>query len=404
MTMFNESWIRLTLLMVLVGVLLHAPSLVLLAALLLAVIPVAWVWNRASLWHVSYDRILSEQRVFAGETVNLTVRVNNHKFLPLVWVRVEDEFPSVLPPTTRPLAPSHLPLTGLLTQSAALGGRERARWDYSLVCGRRGFFNIGPARLRSGDGFGLYEMERVSPHRDRLIVYPRVLPMEEWNLPPKDPLGDVRARLSLIQEPTSPRGVREYLPSDAPKHIHWRLTARRGALQVKVYDPTVTYEWVLFLNVATFAQAWQGVQPELLERVISLAASIASNGVEHRLAVGLIANGTWPDSDQRLRILPSRNPDQLRHILEALAAVTSFVTLPIETLLRRETPRLSRGGTLVMITGVVTDELLEEMARLHDGGRRLALVSLDENWEPRELEGIIVRQASPAPGNGDTKP
>jgi uncharacterized protein (DUF58 family) len=252
--------------------------------------------------------------------------------------------------------------------------------------------------VRSGDLFGLFEREWVSPHTDRLIVYPQIKPMEDWGLPPKDPLGDVKARVPIFDDATRPRGVRDYRPDDAPKHIHWRATARRGELQVKLYDPTISYQWVLFVNIATFALAWHGVNSELLERVISLAASIANFGAENKIAVGLIANGTWPESDQRLKILPSRDPDHLRHILEALAAVTSFVTTPIEELLRTETHNLSWGATLVVITGVVTDEILSEMLRLRRAGRRLALISLDEGRavdEP-ELEGIIVRQVPPA--------
>ncbi|MGE5263051.1 MAG: DUF58 domain-containing protein, partial [Acidobacteriota bacterium] len=259
-------------------------------------------------------------------------------------------------------------------------------------CQHRGYFILGPARMKSGDLFGLFERERVSPRTDRLIVYPRVLPMEDWGLPPKDPLGDIKARVQFLNDPTRPRGVREYRPDDAPKHIHWRATARTGELQVKIYDPTITYQWVLFVNVATFAQAWQGVNPELLERVISLAASIANFGAEHKYAVGMIANGTWPESDQRLKILPSRDPDHLRHILEALAAVTSFVTTPIEVLLRTESPKLPWGATLVMTTGVVTNELVAQMLQLRRVGRKLALLSLDEVWTPpEELEGIVVR-------------
>jgi len=249
--------------------------------------------------------------------------------------------------------------------------------------------------LRSGDLFGLFEREWLSPRTDRLIVYPAIKPMQDWGLPAKDPLGEVKARVPIFHDATRPRGVRDYRPDDAPKHIHWRATARVGELQVKEYDPTISHQWVLFVNVASFALAWQGVNSELLERVISLAASLANFGAEHKYAVGLVANGTWPESDQRLRILPSRDPDHLRHILEALSALTSFVTTPIEGLLRAETHNLSWGATLVMITGIVTDEMLAEMLRLRRVGRRLALISLDENRQPNEseLEGIVVRQA-----------
>jgi uncharacterized protein (DUF58 family) len=218
--------------------------------------------------------------------------------------------------------------------------------------------------------------------------------MEDWGLPPKDPIGEVKSRMPLFDDATRPRGARDYRPDDAPKHIHWRATARRGELQVKIYDPTISYQWVLFVNVATFAQAWQGADVNLLESVISFAASLANFAVEQKYAVGLIANGTWPESDQRLKILPSRDPNHLRHMLEALAAITSFVTTPIETLMRQESANLSWGATLIVITGIVTEEILAEMMRLRQVGRRLALISLDENWKPREdLEGIVIRQA-----------
>ena len=393
--MFNESWIRFAALMVVFGVLLHASGMIVLAALLLTVLPVAWAWNRVALWRVEYDRVLSEHRVFVGETIDLSVTVTNRKLVPLAWVKIDDQFPTRLTPENKTLEPSHIPLTAYLSQRAALGWFERARWNYRLPCQQRGHYALGPARLRSGDLFGLFEREWLSPRTDRLIVYPAIKPMQDWGLPAKDPLGEVKARVPIFDDATRPRGVRDYRPDDALKHIHWRATARTGELQVKQYDPTISHQWVLFVNVASFAQAWQGVNSELLERVISIAASIANFGAEHRYAVGLVANGTWPESDQRLRILPSRDPDHLRHILEALAALTSFVTTPIEHLLRTETHNLSWGATLVMVTGIVTDELLAEMLRLRRVGRRLALISLDEDRAPNEseMEGIVVRQA-----------
>lgn len=392
--MFNSSWIRFAAMMIILGALVRSNSLIILATMLLVIIPVAWAWNRVSLWRVNYERTLSEHRVFVGETVDLRILINNRKILPMAWVQIDDRFPMTLAPENKALAPSHIPLTAYLSNHAALGAFERARWVFRLPCKQRGFYTLGPARIRSGDLFGLFERQRESGRTDRLIVYPRIAPMDDWGLPPKDPLGEVKARLPLFDDATRPRGARDYRPDDAPKHIHWRATARLGELQVKVYDPTISYQWVLFVNIASFEISWQGVDVELLERVISLAASLANFAVEQKYAVGLIANGTWPESDQRLKILPSRDPNHLRHMLEALAAITSFVTTPIETLLRQESVNLSWGATLVVISGIITEELLAEMIRLRRVGRRLALISLDEKWEPdaSRLEGITVRK------------
>jgi uncharacterized protein (DUF58 family) len=397
--LFTEVWLEFAAMMLVFAALLQQPSLLLLASLLLTIVPIAWVWQRVAFWNVSYERKFDETRVFEGERVALSLRLTNGKWLPLAWIRVSDRLPLALPPEEKPLAPSHIPLVGFLEQRASLLWHERARWDYHIVCDRRGFYPIGPARLKTGDLFGLFEREWSNPRVERLIVYPRIDRLEDWGLPPKDPFGEVKARLQMFQDPTRIRGLRDYRPDDALKHIHWGATARRGALQVKVYDPTISYNWVLFLNIATYEQAWQGIDSALAERAIRLAASLANYAAEHKYAFGLVANGTWPDSDQRLKVLPGRDPNQLRNVLEALAAVSYYVTSPIEALLRRESMSLPWGATLIMVTPLVTENLLAEMVRLQEVGRRLALVSLDEDWTPRELPGMIVHQAH-APGRG----
>lgn len=388
--MFTPVWLEFALLMVFFAALLGQTSLLLLATLLVITLPVAWAWQRLVLDRVSYERRLDEMRVFEGERVTLTLRLTNHKWLPLAWIRVVDRLPLAISPEEKPLAPSHIPLTGFLELRASLLGHEGARWEYHIPCNRRGFYALGPAQITSGDLFGLFERTMEWARVDRLIVYPQVKPIQEWGLPPKEPFGDTRTRVSLFQDPTWIRGLRDYRPEDAPRHIHWRATARHGTLQVKQYDPTINYNWVLFLNVATYEETWKGVDSEQVERAVRLTASLANYAAEHKYAFGLVANGTYPDSDQRLRVLPGRDPDQLRNVLEALAAVSYFVATPIETLLRRESAGLPWGATLVVITPLVTETLLAEMLRLQDVGRQLALVSLDENWTPQDLAGMMV--------------
>jgi uncharacterized protein (DUF58 family) len=391
--LFTFVWLEFALVMIVLAAMFGQPTLLTIASLLVITLPLAWLWQRFAFLRVTYQRQLNETRVFEGEQVTLTLRVANRKWLPLAWLRVTDQMPLALTPREKTLAPSHLPLTGILEARASLLWNERARWNYHIDCSKRGYYAIGPATIASGDLFGLFERGIAYPQVDHLIVYPRVHLLEEWGLPPKEPFGETRAQLQIFQDPTRLRGLRDYHPEDAPKHIHWRATARHNALKVKQYDPTINYNWVLFLNVATYELAWQGVDSERAERAIRLVASLANFAAQRKYAFGLVANGTYPDSDQRLCILPGRDPKQLRNILEALAAVSYFVVSPIETLLRRESPNLPWGATLIVVSALVTENLLSEMLRLRQVGRNLALISLDDHWTPTPLPGIIVYQA-----------
>ncbi len=388
--MFTETWLVLAAFVAILGVIAGQGVLLTLGVLLLTVLPTAWLWDRLSLRAVSYERQLGEKRAFVGEIVPITLRITNRKPLPLAWLRVEDNFPEALPLVERRLIPSSIPTRGILSNLVSLRWYERVSLEYHIRCAKRGFYFFGPAILRSGDIFGIFESAGKVSQVDRLIVYPQVLSLEELGFPGKEPFGDTTSRRPIFQDPIRTVGVRDYMPEDSFKHVHWKASARQQKLQVKVYEPTIRQQLVVFLNVATYPRIWMGVEPELQEYAISVAASIAYHAAEHRYAVGLVANGSVPNSDQSIKVLPSRDPNQLMRVLEALAAVTSFVTTPLEQLLLAESPRLSWAATLVVVTTVVTDELLAALVRLRDAGRRLVLVSMDPSFQGDGPKGITV--------------
>ena len=386
---FSHAWIEMAALLIVVGLLVHQRALFALAACLLVVIPVSWWWNRMSLRRVEYERYFDKQCTFPGETVEMTARVTNRKLLPLSWLEISDQIPTALPLAHGMLLPTHAPQVGKLPLVLSLRWYERANRRYELNCTARGIYKLGPAALKSGDIFTLFETQANHKRRDRLVVYPRIWPMEELGLPSKEPFGERKAHRRLIKDPLCTIGIRDHHPQDSLRHIHWKATAHRGKLQVRVFEPTTTLTLVILLNVATFAHSWQGVLPELFEHTISTAGSIATWAVGQKYKVGLIANGSLPLSDQPIRVLPGRSPGQLAAVLESLAAVTSFATASIHELLRRESPRLPWGATLVVVTAIVTDELSTIMLQLRDAGRRVALVSLASEAPP-PLDGIAA--------------
>jgi uncharacterized protein (DUF58 family) len=388
--MFNKSWIYLAVVLIVLGLIFGVRALLVIAAFIATVMPAAAWWNRHSLDGIAYRRNFATQsisiptdgrlRAFPGEVVDLTLRVTNRKLLPLSWLAVQDQWSLALP-----LEEGHL-VTAPSRQDGYYRTVLSARWFEQVSrrcrvrCTRRGFYPFGPVRFASGDIFGLFQQERVQDGLDWLIVYPQVVSLEALGFPPKEPLGETKAHWRVFEDPSRAVGIRDHQPQDSFRHIHWKATARRQDLQVKVYEPTTTHNLAIFLNVATFARYWEGIKPLLLEQAISVAASIACHAVEQRYILGLLANGTIPHSDQPIKVLPSRRPDQLARVLEALAAVTSFATTSIEALLLAESPRLPWGATLAVVTGVVTDELLATLTRLRDVGRRLVLVSLEDEY------------------------
>jgi len=389
-TQFSRAWISLALLLTAGGLIARRPGPVLAAALLLTIIPVAWVWNRQALRHIRYERLFSEQRAFAGEEITITIRITNRKPLPVGWLQVDDDFPVEL--TLLDAGRASLQKPGILTAHALYSLRwyEQVERVYTVRCEQRGYFAFGATALKSGDIFGLFEDRQTLPARDWLLVYPRVLPLNELGLPAKDPLGDRATRRRMFEDPTRAIGVRDYAPHDDRRRVHWKATARKQQLQVRVYEPTTAYNLLVFLNVANFERFWHGYDPILLEKTITVAASVASYGAERRYAVGLVANGCLPGSDQPIRLLPGRSAGHLTRLLELLAAVTPVASAPLENLLIAESSALPWGSTIVVVTGIVTDDIAGAVSRLQRAGRRMVVISLAEPAPPEMDEDVLV--------------
>ncbi len=389
--MFGEGWLVAIGLLLLASTLARDALLFLIALTLILATLIARWWYRHCLDHVEYRRSFSHRRAFFGEEVELTVEIVNRKLLPLAWLETEDELPRALAPLHGTTMPSHRPQRALLTSFLSLRWYERVRRHYRIRCEARGYHAFGPVRLRSGDVFGFEAREVDLEEHDHLLVYPRIVPITHLGLPPRDPFGDRRTRDWLFEDPLNVVGVREYASGDSPRRIHWKATARTQELQVKLYEPTTTHRLVVFLNLNTVGPAWTVAHdPELLEMAISVAASVASWAVEQSYQVGLSANGYQQRSPGLVKVAPSRDPEQLTQILEALARALPFASIPFEELLNHDSRTLPYGATLVAVTAVLNEEIAARLAALRGVGHRVTVLLVGEEPADARLGGIPV--------------
>lgn len=394
-TQFSEAWVLLGILLTLLALAVDSRFLTSVAACLFVIAAAGWAWNALSLFGLHYSRKLSETRAFLGETVELTLEVRNRKYLPVTWLHVIDIFPGGLPMenaqgTIEQVQINRTTNQGEFTSFWSAGALGRLTRRFTVQCTQRGYHAYGPATLSTGDGFGMFSRRGTLPEQQRLIVYPRLYSVAELGLPAKNPFGGRTATARLVEDPLLTAGIRAWQPHDGMKRVHWKATARHAALLSRLYQPSQEPQMMIFLNVATLERHWLGLIPELMERAISVAGSLAALCAELRLPVGLVANGYLPGSDQPLRLLPGRSPEQLVRILELLAAVTGFAAQPIEEMLLHESPRLPWGATLLVVTAIAHEGLLAALTELQRAGRKVVLFTLAERPPEHDLPGITV--------------
>ena len=209
----------------------------------------ARLWAFASAKKVSI-RVSSKLRgLFPGEEASFDIEVRNDKFLPVVWL-------DLFCPLARNLCmvpgdcrqPDEWETIGLDEDgfSSELVGEKRfpsflwyetVRFTSHWKAQRRGVYSMAGWRLRTGDGFGLTQVERPILREDvrQFAVYPRLIPVSPsiflrslWN-------ADTGTR-GVMEDPTIIRSTRDYMTSDSFKQINWRLCARGLPLSVNVYE------------------------------------------------------------------------------------------------------------------------------------------------------------------------
>lgn len=389
---------------------------------LLAVMLISRLLSRAWAQNLSAVRECNRYAANIGDTVAVVITVRNEGRLPVAWVLVEDLLPR------RALAhnPPMLRVEGTRMRLAMLRANGALTMLYQLRLTHRGYFQIGPLVLETGDLFGLHRRYRVLTSPTFLLVYPEAVPLEGYDVASRRPIGEVRMTHRLYEDPTRIAGVRQYQAGDPLNRVHWRATARTGALHSKVYEPSTVAGATILLD---FHQAAYDPrhEPYRSELAVTAAASVASALYHMGQQVGLVTNGRdaadrirrdgW-DADHRSRkaarqaaemlersdrlqplIVPTRRgPEQLMRILETLARVELTDGLDFPHLILETASRLPRDATAVAILPSIRTETAVALGDLCRRGLSVTVIlNLYELGEFEHAyfqllsEGITVR-------------
>lgn len=297
---------------------------------------------------VTLTREITPDRTSVGEPALGRIHVRNTARRPCVaFTAVDRVGPQTIALDVRTIAP---------------GGLRAV--NYPLPAPRRGRITLGPLTVERRDPFGLFRWARRQTSNDVLWVHPRIHPMRAL------PVGIVldyegrtheNARLGTVTF----SALREYVPGDDPRQIHWRSTARLGTLMVREHIDTMEPTTTVVLDTRTDA-----FDDASFEEAVEVAASVVRTVENTGRPVALHIVGEPPDAEggsplDRLSLAGRHsNADLLRF----LATVD----------------RDSGGGALVVVTGRAEAGLLTRLAGQRRRYRPVVVVSLPGASAPAE--------------------
>ncbi|HEX5944470.1 MAG TPA: DUF58 domain-containing protein, partial [Anaerolineales bacterium] len=294
---------------------------------------IAWISSVYALRGIRVERQARSLRASVGDIFEEHFEISNTSRIPKLWLEVANE-------SNMPFATGSRILT-------FLRGKQKRIYTARTWLTNRGGFPLGPTRITSGDPFGIFHVSKSFPATTSLVVLPMLFTVSHFLTPPGLlPGGKAIRRKSLDITPHA-SGVREYVPGDPMKRIHWPTSIRREQLMVKEFEQDPQAEVWLFLDtnknahVAKPGETYETppiddllllrrrkvkLPASTLEYSISITASLAHYFIEQRRAVGLVSA-----LGKSFKVIPAeRSERQEAKILEELAFLQaeSTYTLP----------------------------------------------------------------------------
>lgn len=322
-----------------------------LAYLLGGLLIIAYIWSFFAVRGVTIGRKTKSLRLQVGGSLEETFTIRNRSLLPKLWLEVRDE--------------SNLPGHRASHVVPALGLRGRYTWTTSTPCVTRGEYRLGPLTVLSGDPFGLFSAPRKLAATTRIIVYPAVVRIQQFDLPAGVLSGGDSERRRTHDVTPYVAGIREYTTGDGYNRIHWKQSAKRGRLMVKEFETDPQFDIWLFVDFsaaslvedsalrridgigALLTHPFSGLVPPSTEEYIAvIAASLARHFlIDRRRPLGFSAY-----TPEREVFQPGRGEAQLRRILQSLALARSFTPFSLAEMLALETPYFSRRTSVIIVT------------------------------------------------------
>ena len=243
--------------------------LFLILACLIAIILMSGLLSSVCLSGVELHLEMPEH-IFAGQTERAIVELENEKLtMPSFSLMVEAVTPKSSGTATAMLQSKiYFPY---------LPRRESLRQRVPVTFPQRGVYRQDAFRIVTRFPFGFLQKARRLEMKKEVLVYPSVETVADFS--------EVFAGIEgALESMSKGRGqdlyaLREYLPTDSARHVHWKASARLGALMVREFTLEEDFRVLLVLDPhlppGTAVPSSPETRNQRFEKAVTLCAGLA---------------------------------------------------------------------------------------------------------------------------------
>ena len=244
--------------------------LFLILASLIAIILMSGILSSITLSGVVL-RLELPEHIFAGQPLRAMVELDNEKLtLPSFSLRLEAAQSKKSPASALLETPVYFPY---------LPKKSCVQQSVPITFPRRGAYRQDAFRIVTRFPFGFLQKAHRVELPTEALVYPSVEPAQEF----VEILPGLQGALDSLNKGRGQDlyALRDYVPTDSARHVHWKASARSGSLMVREFTREDDCRVLLVLDPhIPEGPAGQGATPgnvdsEPFERAVTLCAAIA---------------------------------------------------------------------------------------------------------------------------------
>ena len=251
-----------------------------------------------------------------------------------------------------------------------------AVYHYELPTLRRGRVQVGPLDVERSDllglvrsrmGVGLVTDLRVYPRRHAVRAAAGGRARHHFEGPP--PRQPMRGSMDL-------RSLREYVPGDELRHLHWKASARTGRLMVREYVDPAQPHCVVVLDTTGAPD----IDEEQFEQAVEVAAALVREACERDQPTRLVTTSG-------LDVAVSGGLRSVRAMLDPLCEVAmSADAVPLDTARIGGSPR---GGWLAVVTCSPDSPVIAELGSLRRSFAPFAVLAIGRGTAAGPVDRVI---------------
>lgn len=244
--------------------------------------------------------------------------------------------------------------------------------DLALYCKYRGTYPVGVKSVSVTDFFGLFTITYPMTVQIRVTARPRILTLMQLqlSLDKKDP-KKTRPVLDRLQEMLDFE-LRQYVPGDSLRHIHWKNSARMGELLVRKQEPQELYELVVIMDCSRVENKSDLVRMQIEDNIIETAVALLYDACMKKVRTHVV----WCTGE--LNDMQIDNPNDFDKFYNFCAELSFEAEMTLEEVWKAAEKKTGGNPAFWLIGCGLPPELMQTVDKSRRMGQEVMLIDTGE--------------------------